>query len=195
VAVTVGPWIRALCHTSVTRDVGDLWHLSVSASSVPTLTVTPPSGAAPAPVVGTAAGVTTFTVLLDLPGRWVASVAAADGGVATFAAWAGTIVPASGMPDADAVSLYMGDHSYDPADIQDALDAEAAAQRATCRIPAVYGADLANALKRRTQRNLFMRKLPLALPAGDADTGPQYLPANDPEVRRFERPYRRMGIG
>lgn len=193
--VIVGPWVRALSHTSVTREVGDLWRLCVSASSVPTLTVTPPSGAAPAPVIAATAGVTTFTVLLDLPGRWVARVAAADGGVLAFTAWAGTIVPASGMPDRDALSIYMRDHSFTDDELDDALAAEAAAQRKVCRIPAVYGADLANALCRRAQRNLFMRGLPLALPAGDADTGPQYLPASDPEVRRLERPYRKMGIG
>lgn len=183
--------VRACSDTSVVRAEGGVWDISVVAETAPTVTITPPSGT-PAPAIVGTPGWWMTVVLLDEPGRWVAHVAAAGGGAADFTAWVGTIVPASGMPDRDALSVYIGDHSYSDAELDDALAAEAAAQRRRCRIPAVYEADLANALKRRAMRNLFMRRLPLALPQGDAETGMSMLPADDPEVRRLERPYRKM---
>lgn len=191
--------VTACTSTSVTRPLDGFWDILVRAATVPTVTITPPDGVVvgPDPMAAAAGSYSTrwlTSVELDQPGRWVAHVVADDGAI-DFTVWVGTIVPASGIPDRDALDLYMGEHSYTDADLDDALAAEAAAQRGVCRIPADYSADLANALLRRAQRNLFMRRLPLALPAGDADTGPQVLPANDPEVRRFERPYRKMGIG
>lgn len=92
--------------------------------------------------------------------------------------------------------LREGGASWLAADIQDALDAETAAQRTKCRIPDPMPADLAQALKRRVQRNLAMRQLPLAVLQGDAEGGStRILPSNDPEVRRLEAPYRRLKVG
>jgi hypothetical protein len=86
--------------------------------------------------------------------------------------------------------------TFSDAVLTDALNAEKAAQRARCRIPAAYPYDLGQALKRRVQRNLAMRSLPLAVLQGDADVGSStFLPGDDPEVRRYERPYRRMVVG
>lgn len=86
--------------------------------------------------------------------------------------------------------------SYSDAVIQSAYGAEQAAQRRKCRIPADFPADLAEALKRRVQRNLAMRPLALAVLQGDAELGsPTLLPGDDPEVRRFERPHRKMIVG
>ena len=54
---------------------------------------------------------------------------------------------------------------------------------------------LDEALKRRVQRNLAMRALPLAIQAGDAETAPVRLGSSDPEVRRLEARYRRRVVG
>lgn len=185
--------MRATTHTSVTRALDDWWRIGVCSDAAPVFTVTPPDGV-PGVIVPPAAAPWLVEVLLDQPGRWVAHVASTSGAV-NFAAWVGTYVPASGMPDRAGLSLYMRDHSYTDDELDDALAAEAAAQRAVCRIPADYGPDLANALYRRAQRNLMMRGLPLALPSGDVDTGPQVIPGRDPEVRRLEAPYRRVRTG
>lgn len=94
------------------------------------------------------------------------------------------------MPDLAKVKLYLGATSATDAQIQDALDAEAAAQRGVCAVPAQYPPDLAQALKRRVARNLSMQRIPLAVLQGDAEGGSStILPGNDPEVRRLERPY------
>jgi len=86
--------------------------------------------------------------------------------------------------------------TFSDAVIQASTDAEQAAQRRKCRIPANYPADLSEALKRRVQRNLAMRSLSLAVLQGDAEAGsPIMLPGEDPEVRRLERPHRRMRVG
>lgn len=81
------------------------------------------------------------------------------------------------------------------ATIQGAIDAETSAQAGKCRIADPVPADLDEALKRRVVRNLAMRKLPLAMAQGDADSGPIMLPGNDPEVRRLEAPYRKLVMG
>lgn len=185
--------MRATTHTSVTRPLDAWWRIGVLSSAMPAITVTPPDGT-PVEALVPLSAPWLVEIQLDQPGRWVAHVVGLDG-AADFTAWVGTIVPASGMPDRDALSIYMGDHSYSDEQLDDALAAEAAAQRRVCKIPAVYEADLANALCRRAQRNLFMRGLPLAIPSGDGDSGPQYLPARDPEVRRLEGPYRHRGTG
>lgn len=94
------------------------------------------------------------------------------------------------------VKAYLGTNSWTDAEIGDALDAETAAQAKVCRIPDPMPADLAEALKRRVQRNLAMRPLPLAVLQGDAEGGSStVLPGRDPEVRRFEAPHRKLVLG
>jgi hypothetical protein len=44
-------------------------------------------------------------------------------------------------------------------------------------------------------RNLAMRGLPVAVLRGDGEAGDTILPGRDPEVRRFEAPYRRLKMG
>lgn len=85
--------------------------------------------------------------------------------------------------------------SWSTAEIQSALDAEAAAQSRHCRIPDPVPADLEEALKRRVQCNLARRGLPLAVLQGDAEAGSLLPPGRDPEVRRLEGPWRRLVIG
>lgn len=100
----------------------------------------------------------------------------------------------AGMPDLAKVKSYLGATSATDEQIQDALDAEAAAQRGVCAVPAQYPADLAQALKRRVARNLSMQRIPLAVLQGDAEAGTAAAlpPGSDPEVRRLEKPYLRL---
>lgn len=55
--------------------------------------------------------------------------------------------------------------------------------------------DLIEALKRRVQRNLAMRPLPLAIVQDGGDTQAVRLGGRDPEVTRLEAPYRRRTVG
>lgn len=83
-------------------------------------------------------------------------------------------------------------------ELGDVLAAEIALQAKVCRIPVdptdppsdAFPAPLRTALFRRVARALALKGIPLAVLQGDAETGTTYLPSNDPEVRRMERPYR-----
>lgn len=81
--------------------------------------------------------------------------------------------------------------------IEDALAAETRAQARRVRYPDGPIEDLDEALKRRVQRNLAMRHLPLAVQQGNADTGALGFRAGstDPEIRRLETPYRKRPVG
>lgn len=99
------------------------------------------------------------------------------------------------IPDLDAVNDYLGDHSWSDADVAAALAAETAAQAAVCTLPDVYPDDMAEALLRRVARNLAMRAVPLSVQQGDVETQPVFVPRLDPEIRRYEAPYRRLVVG
>ncbi|MEV0156879.1 hypothetical protein AB0H57_24550 [Micromonospora sp. NPDC050686] len=197
--------IAALSSTSALLPVGGQWLIDVQARDLdgyadvaaPTATVTPPAGGVALPAVeavGTGRYRATYTV--DAPGRYIAQVAT-GGDAVYFAAYVTATTTTTGMPTTDDVADYLreGAASWDTADLTDALDAEAAAQRATCRVGAVYPDDLRQALLRRVQRNLAMRQLPLAVMQGDAELGPTMAPGRDPEVRRLEAPHRRLAVG
>lgn len=199
-------YISAVSEASVLLAVGDMWKLDVQTtdddgypvSAVPTVTVTPSSGGTITPTPQeTATGLYRAECVVSLAGRYVARASVVGYGVADFAAYATGTTTNSGMPTTSDVATYLreGAASWMTADLQDALDAEAAAQRATCRVSAVYPADLRQALLRRVQRNLAMRQLPLAVLQGDAESGASILPGRDPEVRRLEAPHRRLVIG
>jgi hypothetical protein len=169
-----------------------------TSAAVPVISVTPPGGVVAHPaVVNVGTGLYQFTYLLAAAGRHlVAAVAADPYGMATTAVYAEAQVSSSGMPTLANVQTYLRQYSWTDPEMQAALDAEAAAQRAKIRPSAVYGADLREALLRRVARNLAMRGLPLAVLAGDGDgNGPQILPGRDPEVRRLEAPYRKITFG
>lgn len=106
-------------------------------------------------------------------------------------------------PTLPEVKVYLGAaaQTYTDAAITAALTAETAAQAAVCRIPAAAGDppevtlpdDLEEALMRRVARNLAMRRLPLGVQTSETATTP--LGTNDPEVRRLERPHRKVRVG
>lgn len=189
--------VRALTPTAVLLPVGGQWLIEVETTDLPVVTVTLPDGTtATPPVELVAAGYYRAAYTVTTAGRHVAQAATADD-VAGFAAYAQGATTAGGMPIVDDVADYLreGAASWALEDLQDALDAEAAAQRSVCRVRAVYPDDLREALLRRVQRNLAMRQLPLAVLQGDAEAGSTSLPGRDPEVRRLEAPHRRLVFG
>lgn len=186
--------------TTVHAPVGDVWLLGVRVTDAdgvgveqtPTVSVTKPDDTTAAPVMESlGGGCFRAEYTLAVAGRYVATATVAGYGVAQFAAFTDAVTPGSGMPTTAEVSAYLSQHSWSAPDLQDALDAEAAAQRRVCAVPAAYPPDLRNALLRRVARNLAMRPLPLAVLRGDAEIGDANLlpPGSDPEVRRLEKPH------
>lgn len=169
-------------------------------TTVAVLTATPETGSPVSPTVTSDDGGHTWSGLLvyDSAGWWILSwtVTGTGAGVHHDRVYV-TPAPLPALPNLTVVKVYLGQFaaSWTDETIQDALDAETAAQRARCRIPATYPADLGQALKRRVQRNLAMRQQPLAVLLGDAEAGSTILPGRDPEVRRLEAPHRRMVVG
>lgn len=191
---------------AISLPLGDRWVLDVEVRDddgalvdvATSVAVDDPAGVTTAVVpVLVDAGRWRVAVPLTLAGRYVAAVAAVGAGVATAAAYAIGRTTAAGMPNAEDCATYMGADaaSWSAPEIADALLVEAGAQRDRCRVGAAYPDPLRGALLRRVQRNLAMRRLPLAMPTGDADAGAGVLPGRDPEVRRLEAPYRRLPIG
>lgn len=170
-------------------------------ATAPTVTLTLPDGMpGVAPVMslsedGALTWVGRYTV--TDPGRYLAVVATATDAEG-FTAWVAEPVDATGLPTVELVVAYLeaDGTTYDEDAITRALAAESQAQRNCCRMPATYPADLAEALYRRVARNLAMQSLPLGTArADDGSSSGGYLPAQDPEVRRYERPYRKVVTG
>lgn len=198
--MTVVPWGSA----NVDLTAGGLWEMvvvvydanHVPVDVAPVFTVTLPDGSTATPVPAEEAYGWRVLYEVTEPGRYVARAVVAGHGVADFTVWVSAVVPAAGMPDLTDVDDYIGEHSWTDGELQSALDAEAAAQRRCCTIPAAYPADLREALLRRVARNLSMRRLTLSVQRGDNDAGETtILPGRDPEVRRFEKNYPKLGVG
>lgn len=197
--------VQATTSTAVLLPIGGVWEIRVSVVDVdgcavdaaPTVTVTLPAGTTATPTVETVAtGDYRATYEVGTEGRYVARAVSTGYGAADFAAHALATTAGTGMPAAGDVVDYMGATSHTLDEVQDALDAEAAAQRHVCRVRAVYPADLRQALLRRVMRNLELRTLPLAVLQGDAEAGSNtVLPGRDPEVRRLEAPHRKLVVG
>lgn len=110
-------------------------------------------------------------------------------------------------PDLDAVLAYLGpDHSWSDDQIDAALSAEIAAQKRVVAFPPdplppaeplPYPADLAEALCRRVAANLANRALPLGVSAAMSEMAisTTRVGGGDAEVRRLERPWRRLVVG
>ena len=163
-------------------------------SEAPTVLVEAPDGTSSSPTVESLdhTGYYRASVTAALAGRYVATAIAAGYGATAFVAYVQALATAADMPTAADVEDYLGEDSTTTEVIQDALDAEASAQRKACKVPAFYPADLRQALLRRVARNLALRGIPLAVLRGDAETGSLTLPGKDPEVRRLEGPYRAL---
>ena len=195
--------VRALSQTSATPPLGGVWQVWVSVKdvdgnfvdSVPVVTVTLPNGTTATPTVDTVAvGVYRTSYVTAAAGRYTARAVAASYGAADFVAYVQAATTAAGMPALADVQAYLGTTSFTDPELQGALDAEAAAQRAVCRVGAVYPADLREALLRRVARNLALRGVPMAVLRGDAEGGDTILPGRDPEVKRLEAPHRKMTV-
>lgn len=96
------------------------------------------------------------------------------------------------LPD---IKTYLGDRasSWSDAELTEVLATETAAQASVCRASALGLADVRGALLRRIDRNLAMRALPLGVQQSDA--GGVLIGSNDPEVRRLEKPHRKLPKG
>lgn len=195
--------LRARSSVSTLLPIGGQWVIEVEyrdfdgylSTATPSVVVTLPAGTTSNPTFTTVeTGIYRATYTVGSAGRYVARVTTSDDAV-DFASFVYATTAGTGMPVVADVVEYLGATSHTSDQIQGALDAEAAAQRAVCRVGAVYPPDLREALLRRVQRNLAMRQLPLAVPQGDAEIGPSFVPGRDPEVRRLEAPYRRLVVG
>lgn len=185
-----GQWTLAV----ETRDAGGY----LSGAVTPTLAVTLPDGtsAAPAFAADVYAGTWLATYTPAVAGRFLAHASTPEDAV-DAAAYVAAPSTSAQMPTVDDVARYLKGSaaSWTTTDLQEELDGEASAQRAKCGVRAAYPPDLRKALLRRVQRALAMRALPLATLQGDADGGALILPGEDPEVRRLEKPYRKLVTG
>ncbi|MGW3619483.1 hypothetical protein [Micromonospora arida] len=196
--------VRTITNAAVLLQTGQRWVIEVETTDdtgrpvagAPSVVVTLPSGTTVSVPAELVSGVGRYRAAYTVAstGRYVAIVATADYGSAAFTAYVMGTTTEAGMPTTDDVAAYMrgGASSWTTEELQDALDAEAAAQRAVCRVGAIYPPDLRQALLRRVVHNLAMRQLPLAIEQGDA--GATYVPGRDPEVRRLEGPHRKWVI-
>jgi hypothetical protein len=181
---------------------GSRWVLEVrvtddngcAAEETPTFTAVLPGGDTETPAAESLGqGFYRAAVTVSEPGTWVVTALATGYGVTAFRASVTSLTdPLAHVPTLAEVKTYLGTTSTTDGTIQDALDAETAAQAAVCRIPVVYPIELGQSLKRRVARNLALRGIPLAVLQGDAESGSLTLPGSDPEVKRLERPYRKL---
>jgi hypothetical protein len=129
-------------------------------------------------------------------GRQLIEVSQIDYGVTYFRAEVlDTTDPLGSIPDLDDVKDYLGeDISFTDAEITEALAAETSAQWAECNVPAIYPADLRQALLRRVARNLTLNENPMSTPRGDAEIPSSIRAGRDPLVLRLEGPHRKVWI-
>lgn len=194
--------VAATTQRIVDLDVGDDWCIGITVpeGSAVAVLVTAPDGttATPTPVV-TGGSVSVVVPLADA-GRYLAvlTVSGDVNAVEPFTANAAEPTTAGEMPDLTEVKAYLstnGGTSATDESITEALDAEAAAQRAVCDVPPVYPDDLREALKRRVARNLAARSVPIAqVTTFEGGASATHVPRTDPEVIRLEGPYRKVVV-
>lgn len=191
--------IRARTATSTELPVSGLWLIAGDGAAdddVPVVTVTQPGGSTVTPDVDVdAGGCWRAEYVVAVTGRHVARAVTSGDGAVDFTAFVTGVVVAADMPTADDVDDYLnsfGTHTWDMVTLQDVLDSESAAQRRACDVPAAYPDDLREALLRRCWRNLAMRGQPLLTVPGADDAAASVVPGADQEVRRLERPFRKL---
>lgn len=96
------------------------------------------------------------------------------------------------LPEVQAYVISAG-QTFADTDVADALAAEIAAQSRVCRVGNPMEDDLAQSLKRRVLRNLAMRAIALGVMSDDV--GSTVIGSNDAEVRRYEKPFRKVICG
>lgn len=85
------------------------------------------------------------------------------------------------------------EEDWNDSEVLSALIVEEADQAIRCDVPAIYPPQLAEMLKRRVLLNLRYRKI-----LSPAQTGNEwadqmsYIPANDPIVAKYEKPFRKV---
>jgi hypothetical protein len=200
----------SLTAAPASADVGDTWRawlvvvdLDAFAAAADTVTVavTLPAGTAG---TGTATAQTAiglylleYDVVTAGSHTFVVTVTSAEFGDDVFTVTVLARATSGTLPDLAAVLAYLGeDDSHTPQEVQDALDAETAAQARHCTIPADYPEDLAQALKRRVARNLAARAVPVATFTSFEGGGTSArVPKLDAEITRFEAPFPRLAVG
>lgn len=182
----------------VTLSVGAVWSIGIAAvpdGSTPTVTLIPPTGDDVDVPVTAYGGNWTAEYLTTAPGVHVILVSGGAYGTTAVSANVLPVATAGDRPDRAALDAYLGEHSATDADLDRVLAGETQAQWDACRVPAAYPASLRSALLRRCARALAMEGIPLAVLRGDGESGDTVLPGSDPEVRRWERPWRRLKVG
>jgi len=200
--------LRALSNTSVELQLNGHWVMEFAVFddnyclvTDPTIAVlvTRPSGGTLSPTATAInTGIYRASLQTDENGRWVSSVNVTNYGSIGYAAWVEGVSTNTDLPSLTDVKNYLSDGDPDSlpsvsdAQLQEALEAEAAAQRRVCNVGATYPVDLRQALLRRVARNLALRGLPIMVLQGDAETGSLVPPGRDPEVRRLEAGHRKL---
>jgi hypothetical protein len=194
--------VIATAPQSATLDVGDEWVIGVAVfdddgtpvSATVAVAVTDPAGAGSTPTATEdSTGYYSARATLASAGRYLAVVTVSGTvvGVQPFTAFAEASTDADGMPSLTQVLAYLELDADTTGSVAEALAAETAAQRKACDVPAVYGADLAEALKRRVARNLAARAVPIATFTSFEGGGTSArVPQVDAEIARLEAPYR-----
>lgn len=98
----------------------------------------------------------------------------------------------------DDLKVYLGPAAAQYTDpvLASVIASEASAQATRVQSQYLMFEDVLEALKRRCQRALALRALPLGLTDASGDSGDRaYVPGQDAEIRRMEAPYRRIVVG
>jgi len=194
--------VRAV-QNSDTLNVGNQWVIAVAVRDLdgcytdavtPVVTITLPNASTATPTLErTDTGIYRTTYTVAAAGRYIGSVVAAGYGSADLALNVSAVTTGTGVPSVDEYKNYVKQDfgSWDDEEIEATLLSEASAQRAVCRVGAVIPPDLREAVMRRVRVNLSRRNLPVLVTV-DSEGNNTFLPTNDPEVRRLERPYRKV---
>ena len=194
--------VRAV-QNSDTLNVGNQWVIAVAVRDLdgcytdavtPVVTITLPDASTVTPTLERAdTGLYRTTHTVAAAGRYICSAVAAGYGSADLALNVSAVTTGTGVPSVDEYKNYVKQDfgSWDDEEIEATLLSEASAQRAVCRVGAVIPPDLREAVMRRVRVNLSRRNLPVLVTV-DSEGNNTFLPTNDPEVRRLERPYRKV---
>jgi hypothetical protein len=101
------------------------------------------------------------------------------------------------IPDVATVRAWaqVSAQSVTDAQLQQVIDTEVALQAASCRWVDDYPTALAQAILRRSARQVGARMLPLGLVGDSAgETQPVRMPSWDVEIERIEAPYRVIAV-